>query len=97
MNNQSPPRRHRVVLCRGEYCNLGRRSDKLYPTLKALMDEINADPSLPSVKLETANCLSMCGRGPNLVIYPEDIEFNALDEEKLKSAVRACLLKPLPE
>jgi len=93
----TPPRRHRVVLCRGEYCNLGRRSDKLYPTLKQLVDEINADPSLVPCKLETANCLSLCGRGPNLIVYPEDAEFNALNDATLNTAVRDCLRKPLPE
>ncbi len=74
----------------GEYCNLGRRADKLYKQLQpALIGQ-------PCYKLETARCLSMCGSGPNLVIYPEDLVFNRLDEGKLADLMREHL-PPCPE
>lgn len=69
----------------GEYCNLGRRADKLHKQLQpALIGQ-------PCYKLETARCLSMCGSGPNLVIYPEDLVFNKLDEGKLADLIHEHL------
>lgn len=86
-----PRARTRVVLCMGEYCNLGRRADTLYKRLVPMVAELNGDHYPPCIKLETARCLSMCGYGPNLVIYPEDQVFNKLDEATLETAVRAHL------
>jgi NADP-reducing hydrogenase subunit HndC len=87
----APPRRKRVVLCMGEFCNMSRRSDKLYKQLQPLIAEANANGA--NLKLETARCLTMCGAGPNLVIYPDDLVFNKLDEAKL-AALAAEHLKP---
>lgn len=79
----SPPRRKRIVLCMGEFCNMGRRADKLY---KQLQPVVSGDPRF---KLETARCLNMCGAGPNLVIYPEGKVCNQMDEAKLADLIRA--------
>lgn len=75
--------RLRIVLCRGPYCNLGRRADRLCQRLEAALDEINGDQYPRPVKLETANCLSMCGAGPNLVLYPDGKVFNHVEETAL--------------
>ena len=75
----------------GEFCNLGRRADKIYRKLQPLIDELNGDAYPPCIKLETARCLSMCGKGPNLVIYPEDLDFNKLDEDSIEAIIREHL------
>lgn len=80
--------RHRIVLCRGQYCNMDRRADKLHKQLEALLAEVNGDAYPPPIKLTTANCLSMCGAGPNCIIYPENEAHNALDAEKIAALVR---------
>jgi (2Fe-2S) ferredoxin len=85
--------RHRIVLCMGEYCNLGRRADKLYKTLQPLVAELNGAAYPRCIKLETATCLSMCGQGPNLVLYPENISFNQLDEATLEKVIREHLAR----
>ncbi|MBZ0296909.1 MAG: (2Fe-2S) ferredoxin domain-containing protein [Anaerolineae bacterium] len=82
------PKRKRVVLCMGAYCNMDRRAKKLYPRLQALVDELNGDTYPPPIKLEIATCLSMCGAGPNLMIYPEALAFNDLDEATLERIVK---------
>lgn len=89
MINEQPPRRKRIVLCMGEFCNMSRRADKLYRQLQPCVAEANAHGA--NLKLETARCLSMCGAGPNLVIYPDDLVFNKLDEATLESLVREHL------
>ena len=87
--NPTPPQRKRIVLCMGEFCNMSRRSDKLYKQLQPLVAEANANGA--NLKLETARCLTMCGAGPNLVIYPDNLIFNKLDAAKLAALVEKHL------
>ncbi len=84
---EETPKQRRVVLCRGRYCNLNRRANKLYKLLKPMVKKINGDSDPPRIVLESATCLSMCGAGPNCILYPEDIAFHYLDEESLKRMV----------
>ncbi len=82
MIESSAPRRQRIVLCMGEFCNMGRRADKLYQQLQPV---VRGDPRF---KLEMARCLNMCGAGPNLVIYPEGKVYNQMDAAKLAEVIR---------
>jgi NADP-reducing hydrogenase subunit HndC len=81
------PRKIRVVLCRGQYCNMSRLSDALLKRLEPLIDSVNGDLYPRPVKLEIANCLSLCGAGPNLVIYPANIVFNHVEPDMLLDIV----------
>jgi (2Fe-2S) ferredoxin len=83
----TPPKRTRVVICRGQYCNIGRRAEHFYARLKERIDEINGDQQPPPIKLETANCMSMCGMGPNLVIYPQAMLFSELDDAMIEQVI----------
>ncbi len=85
--------RKRIVLCRGQYCNLDRRADKLYKQLQPLIDDINGGDYPLRIKLETANCLSMCGAGPNCLVEPGDLAFNRLDADELRRIVDEYLRK----
>ncbi len=80
-------RRKRIVVCRGQYCNMDGRADRLLKRLESLVDDINGDQYPRPVKLEIANCLSMCGAGPNIVIYPEDEVFNHMTADMLDEMV----------
>lgn len=81
----SGTKKYRIVLCGGQYCNMSRRADKLYKKLETLVDALNGDQYPKPVKLEIANCLSMCGAGPNLVIYPENVICNGVSEADLEA------------
>jgi (2Fe-2S) ferredoxin len=70
---------------------MGRRADKLYQRLEAALDAVNGDQYPKLVKLEIANCLSMCGTGPNLVLYPEGAAFHHLDDAALQVIVETYL------
>ena len=96
MINSYPSRRKRIVVCRGQFCNMDRRADKLLKRLDTLVDEINGDQYPKPVKLEIANCLSMCGAGPNIVIYPDDEIFNHVTEDILDQIVNEYI-RPKPE
>lgn len=81
------PAQRRIVVCRGQFCNMDRRADKLLRRLEPLVDEINGGVYPKPVKLEIANCLSMCGAGPNIVIYPADEVFNHVTEVLLETII----------
>jgi (2Fe-2S) ferredoxin len=89
MSDAPSPKRKRVVVCRGQFCNMGRRADKILRRLEVLVDAVNGDQYPKPVKLEIANCLSMCGAGPNMVIYPEGEVFNGVDESMVEGIVEA--------
>lgn len=88
------PKRRRVVLCMGQYCNMGGRVKPLFRQLEAEVTAINGDAFPGPVKLEVANCLSMCGAGPNLMLYPEAQALNGMDAQKLRLFIENYL-KPL--
>ena len=88
-----PIKRQRVVLCMGQYCNMNRRAKPLYTLLEAEISAINGDEFPGPVKLEVANCLSMCGAGPNLMLYPQARAVNGLDEVKLRRVIQEYLIR----
>ena len=94
MSDSPSPKRKRVVVCRGQYCNMGRRTDKILKRLEPMIDAINGDQYPKPVKLEIANCLSMCGAGPNMVIYPEGVICNGVDESMLDGIVAEHVVSP---
>jgi (2Fe-2S) ferredoxin len=81
------PSRKRIVVCRGQYCNLHRDADRVLKALEPLVEALNGDAYPKPIKLEIANCLSMCGSGPNLVIYPESDEYHFVTPEDVPRIV----------
>lgn len=90
--------RKRLVLCMGQYCNHGGHAAPLYDRLCQELGE--PKPAFMTrgqpVSWETANCLSMCGGGPNLVVYPDDVAYNHLDLDALEQVIEAHLKKHTP-
>ncbi len=92
MTDEKPRRKKRLVLCMGAYCNRGGQAEPLYEMLRKALGEIGpAWTSKSPVRWEIANCLSMCGAGPNMIVYPEDIAYNHLDEKQLAEILNALL------
>jgi (2Fe-2S) ferredoxin len=87
----APPKRRRIVLCRGTDCNADRRADGLYKKLLPVVEELNGDAYPPRIKLEIASCLDMCEKGPNLMLYPEKTAFNYVDEKQLDEIIEKYL------
>lgn len=75
----------RIVLCMGQHCNRDQRSKDRYRRLQELMGYPGfMGTPRNGIKWESANCLSQCELGPNLVIYPQGLWFHELDDEKLE-------------
>lgn len=87
MSEHSGRRRIRIVVCRGQYCNLGRRGDAILKRVEALVEPLNGDAYPKPIKVETANCLSMCGAGPNVVIYPDGVVCNGVTVEAVDALI----------
>ena len=77
----------RLVLCRGQFCNLDRRADKLYRAIDPVIRELNGDTYPPPIRLVTANCLDMCQQGPNCIVQPGGKPHNHLTEATLLDIV----------
>lgn len=88
MSDRPNPKRKRLVVCRGQFCNMGRRADKLLKRLEVAVEEVNGGLYPKPLKPEIASCLSMCGAGPNMVIYPEGVVYNGVDEAMLETIIR---------
>ncbi len=86
--NLAPLRKKRVVLCMGQYCNQGGQAEPLHDCLTRLLGERGPAWTMKGpVKWEIANCLSMCGAGPNLIVYPGEICYTHVDEKTLEHVV----------
>ncbi|NLX08582.1 MAG: (2Fe-2S) ferredoxin domain-containing protein [Chloroflexi bacterium] len=95
MSENTGPARRRIVLCMGPFCNQGGRAERFYARLREVLgDPMPAFMARGPVTWETANCLSMCGAGPNLIVYPEDIVYNFLDDETLEQVITEYVLPP---
>lgn len=79
--------KRRIVLCRGQHCNMDRRADALYRLLEPEIAALNDAAGERVIKLEIANCLDMCDYGPNLVMYPEAEVFHGLDKAALTELI----------
>lgn len=88
-----PPKRTRVVVCRGQYCNIDRRADRFLKRLQERIDQINSSRDALPIKLETANCMSMCGIGPNMMLFPQAMLFNELDDDEVERVIDEYLSK----
>ncbi len=89
-------KRRRIVLCMGQYCNMSGRAGPLYRLLEARVNQANGDQFPGPVRLEVANCLSMCGAGPNLMLYPEARAANDLTPAKLEQLLEQILSDDVP-
>lgn len=82
--------RCRIVLCMGAFCNQGGQAEPLAAVLQtALGNPCPAFMARGPLHWETANCLSMCGAGPNLIVYPDDRAYHALTPSSLRAIVAA--------
>ena len=86
----------RLVICRGQFCNMDRRGDKNLAAVEETLAARSADEAV-YVKVTTANCLSMCGAGPNAVLYPGNRAFNHLTPQSAREIVEQYLRQAPPE
>ena len=85
------PFRYHVYACQQEKpgnapCCAGQGSQQV---LEALRKELAAQGLLGEVQVTTCGSLGMCGRGPNMVVYPEGVWYSNVQVADVPELVRS--------
>ena len=83
-SNPQPKSRKQIAVCHGQYCSLDEYSARNLERLKELLEERGLSDE---VEIEISECMSMCGAGPNIILYPDDIVFHFVDEDEVERIV----------
>ena len=65
-------------------------------TLAALRDEIAALGLETDARVNTCGCLGVCGKGPNLVVYPDGAWYSGVGPEEAREIAREHLKNGQP-
>jgi (2Fe-2S) ferredoxin len=85
-------KRHVFVCTHGEYCPF-EGGGEVHRILKS---QIAARGLQNSIRINKAGCFSQCGNGPIVVVYPENIWYGAVNEEKARRILEEHLLGGRP-
>lgn len=77
----------RLVLCMGRTCNDRGDAEPLYECMVSRLGEPHDFRSKATIRWEVANCLSLCGSGPNLMLFPEFIHYARTNLKKLDAII----------
>ena len=84
--------RHVFVCTHGEYCPF-EGSVEIHRLLKK---EIAARGLQDSIRINKAGCFSQCGNGPIVIVYPENIWYGDVTEEKARRILEEHLVGGRP-
>ena len=88
----TPPFRLHVIACDGSSCHERDARD----VLKALRSRIAERGVDDDVRLTVASCLRLCGRGPNMVVYPDGVWYSAVTPRRVERIVDEHLVEGTP-
>ncbi|MCZ6697091.1 MAG: (2Fe-2S) ferredoxin domain-containing protein [Acidobacteria bacterium] len=66
--------RHLFVCTHGEYCP----DQGSHEVLRALREEVASRGLKGSIRVNKAGCFNQCGRGPMVVVYPENVWYGGV-------------------
>ena len=87
MQYNIPYKKH-VLVCINETCK-SQGSEKIFEKLKARIKELNLKKTYRPSRVV---CLGLCGKGPNLVVWPEGTVYCGFSEEKVEDLIQKHLL-----
>ena len=89
--SDTEPRRRYVLVCRGPNCK-AQGSTEVRERLAALLAAARESAqSEGDVVILPYTCFDRCGRGPNVVVYPDDVWYEAVSEGDVPDIARHAL------
>ncbi len=84
--------RIQVLVCAGTGCSIGNSSD----LVSKFEEEIRSFGLEAEVSVKKTGCLGLCGTGPNVCIYPDNIIYKTVKLEDVNEIVHEHFLKGRP-
>ena len=81
--------RIQVLVCAGTGCSIGNSSD----LVKRFEEEIHSFGLENEISVKKTGCLGLCGFGPNVAIYPDNIIYKTVKLEDVPEIVREHFYK----
>lgn len=88
MEHNAPFQKH-ILVCLNETCK-SQGSEIIFEKLKARIKELNLKKIYRPSK---AICLGLCGKGPNVVVWPEGVVYCGFSEDNIEDLIQKHLLK----
>jgi len=89
-----PYKRH-ILICTGTKC-APAESPVLYKWLKERLKELRLNEGAARIQRSQCHCLGVCEAGPLAVVYPDDIWYHHLTQEKLERILQEHLIGGRP-
>ena len=83
------PYQKQVLVCLNETCKC-QGSDKVFEKLKARIKELNLKKTYRPSRVI---CLGLCGKGPNVIVWPEGTVYCGFTEDNVEDLIQKHLLK----
>ena len=96
MPHKTAPYKRHIFICNGKYCDPRGDADELYEKLTQLLGDLGNYNNPERVKRGLTPCLGVCVNGPLLVVYPDGIWYDFVDEDLLKRIVEEHLRQDKP-
>lgn len=84
--------RIQVLVCAGTGCSIGNSSD----LVKKFEEEIRSYGLENEISVKKTGCLGLCGHGPNVSIYPDNIIYKSVHLEDVQEIVQEHFYKGRP-
>ena len=89
MTTHNIPYKKHVLVCLNETCK-SQGSEKIFEKLKARIKDLNLKKTYRPSRII---CLGLCGKGPNIAIWPEGTVYCGFSEDKIEDLIQKHLLK----
>lgn len=89
-----PFERH-ILVCTGPRC-APDQSARVYDYLKQRLKELGRHDGPNRIQRSQCHCFGICKGGPLAVVYPDDIWYHHVDEQKMETILQSHLLAGQP-
>ncbi len=88
MQHNIPYKKH-ILVCLNDTCKM-QGGDKVFEKLKERIKELNLKKTYRPSRVI---CMGLCGKGPNVLVWPEGTVYCNFKEENVEDLIQKHLLK----